>query len=111
MSDEVNKLLTDILNSIQLIEDYTKDVKLFEKYISDRKLKDSVERRIEIIGEAMSAILKIEPGIAITNSRKIVNTRNKLIHGYDEVEDVVVWEVVKRYLPVLKMEVEKLLKA
>ena len=109
MSDEAKKLLTDIFESIVLIEEYTKDKLQFEIYSGDRQLKDSVERRLEIIGEAMNSLLEMDNTITITSSRKIVNTRNKLIHGYDEVEDIIVWEIVVKHLPVLKSEVQKLL--
>ena len=73
------------------------------------KTKRAVERNIEIIGEAMSRILKLEPEIKISNSRKIVDARNKIIHGYDEISDDVIWGIVVNNLPVLKSEVENLL--
>jgi len=73
-------------------------------------LKDAVERRLEIIGEAMNAPLTSDKSIPVSSSRKIVNTRNKLIHRYDEVEDIILWEIVVKHLPVLKTEVEALLK-
>ena len=45
--------------------------------------KRAVERNIEIIGEAMNHILKLEPDIPISDSRRIVDTRNRIIHGYE----------------------------
>lgn len=57
----------------------------------------------------MSRILKIEPKIKISNSRKIVDARNKIIHGYDEISNDVIWGIVVNNLPVLKNEVESLL--
>ncbi len=51
----------------------------------------------------------MEPTLTITNARKVVDMRNKLVHGYDEVEDNVVWNVIVKHLPLLKTEVEKLL--
>jgi len=53
--------------------------------------------------------LKFEPAIAISNSRKIVDTRNRIVHGYDSVSDEVVWGIVTQHLPVLKVEVIVLL--
>ncbi len=41
--------------------------------------------------------------------RKIVNTRNLLIHGYDSVDSATVWVIIRKHLPVLKDEVLKLL--
>jgi uncharacterized protein with HEPN domain len=53
--------------------------------------------------------LKIQPEIKISNSRKIVDARNKIIHGYDEISDDVIWGIVVNNLPILKNEVENLL--
>ncbi len=73
------------------------------------RTKRAVERNVEIIGEAMSRILKVESKIEISNSRKIVDVRNRIIHGYDSVSDDVIWGIVILNLPVLQKEVEKLL--
>jgi uncharacterized protein with HEPN domain len=57
----------------------------------------------------MNRILKQDTSIAITNSRKIVDVRNRIIHGYDSVSDDFIWGIIVRHLPVLKVEIEKLL--
>ena len=64
---------------------------------------------IEIIGEAMNRILKTDRNIAITNSRKIVDTRNYIIHGYDSLSADILWSMVINHLPKLKNEVVALL--
>jgi uncharacterized protein with HEPN domain len=64
-----------------------------------------VERNIEIIGEALSRILTKDPEINISNSRKIVDTRNRIIHGYDSVSDEIIWGIVIKHLPLLQIEV------
>lgn len=56
----------------------------------------------------MGRILKVEPTIEISDSRKIVDTRNRIIHGYDSVSDEVIWLIAIRYLPILDKEVEEL---
>ncbi|WP_317129299.1 HepT-like ribonuclease domain-containing protein [Flavobacterium restrictum] len=58
---------------------------MFEIYQNDLRTKRAVERNIEIIGEAMNRILKLNSEIVISNSRKIVDVRNRIIHGYDSV--------------------------
>jgi uncharacterized protein with HEPN domain len=68
-------------------------------------LQDATERNLEIIGEAMNKILVIQADIKISDSRKIVNTRNKLIHGYDSIDNAEIYVIVKKYLPVLKVEI------
>ena len=73
------------------------------------KTKRAIERNIEIIGEAMNRILKSNAQIPITNSRKIVDIRNRIIHGYDAESYDIIWGVVIKYLPILQSEVEVLL--
>ena len=110
MDNYINSCLFDIISSINEIESYFPETKKFETYIKDIRTKRAVERNIEIIGEAMSRIIRENPQINISNSRKIVDTRNKIIHGYDEISDEVVWGIVINHLPKLKQEAEKLLK-
>ena len=107
MDNSIKAWLFDILNSINEIESYFLDTpKLFEVYQNDLRTKRAVERNIEIIGEAMSRILKEDKDIQISNSRKIVDVRNRIIHGYDSVSDDVIWGIVIKNLPVLQKEVE-----
>ena len=58
----------------------------------------------------MSRILNIKPEIEISDSRKIVDTRNRIIHGYDSVSDDVIWLIVVRYLPALDKEIKEIKK-
>lgn len=110
MEDNIKAWLYDILSSILEIESYFINTpKMFETYQSDLRTKRAIERNIEIIGEAMNWILKENSEINISNSRKIVDVRNRIIHGYDSVSDDVIWGIVIRNLPVLKNEVEMLL--
>ena len=57
----------------------------------------------------MSRILKLDENIQIENARQIVDARNWVIHGYDRVDDVVIWGILSIHLPKLKKEIEKLL--
>ena len=110
MDNDIKTWLYDILSSINEIESYYVDTpKIFEVYQNDLRTKRAIERNIEIIGEAMSRILKQSQKIEISNSRKIVDVRNRIIHGYDSVSDDVIWGIVVKNLPVLQQEVEKLL--
>ena len=110
MDNEIKTWLYDILNAIMEIEGFFSDrPKEFANYQNDLRTKRAVERNIEIIGEALSRILKRDESVVITNSRKIVDTRNRIIHGYDSVSDDVMWGIVIRYLPILQTEIEKLL--
>ena len=81
MDIEIKVWLHDILNAIIEIEDFIADKpKNFSTYQKDIKTKRAIERNIEIIGEAMSRILLKDQNFELSNSRKIVDTRNRIIH-------------------------------
>jgi uncharacterized protein with HEPN domain len=110
MDNRLKKLLKDVLICIENIDTYIGEKKVFDEYDSNLLLQDAVERNLITIGEAMSLLLKESAEIAISNSRKIVDTRNRLTHGYDDIENLQVWNVIIKHLPILKAEVLKLLK-
>ena len=110
MDNEVKTWLKDIEQAILEINSFIPDVKNFKEFQKDLKTKRAVERNIEIIGEAMSRILKANPNIKITDTRKIVDTRNRIIHGYDSVSEDILWGIIIRNLPTLDKEVKELLK-
>ncbi|ANQ50747.1 DUF86 domain-containing protein [Flammeovirga sp. MY04] len=109
MKREIKKYLYDIKVSIDSIFEYLGDERNFFEYQNNKLLRRAVEREIEIIGEATNRILKIDSNINIENSRQIVDTRNWVIHGYDKVDNVVIWGIITKHLPKLKAEVEELL--
>ena len=109
MNNKIKKLLFDILTAIINIDNYIGNEKYFEIYDNNPMMQDAVERNIEIIGEAMNKLLIIEPKIEISNSRRIVDARNKITHGYDEIENAQIWGIIINYLPTLKKEVERFL--
>jgi uncharacterized protein with HEPN domain len=102
------KLLYDILISINSIEEFIADITSIQDYQKNKLVRRAVEREIEIIGEAVNKITKIDPSLEITNARKIVNTRNWVIHAYDSVDDIIIWGIVTKHLPYLKHEVEEI---
>lgn len=109
MKLEIKTWLYDILNAINEIELFI-GTHNFSFFKEDLKTRRAVERNIEIIGEAMNRILNSDDSFQLSNARKIVDTRNRIIHGYDSVSDDILWNVIVQHLPVLKQEVEKLLK-
>ena len=102
----MKKHLQDILTAIEEIECFFGDKpKLFDDFYNNLCLRRAVERNIEIIGEAMNRVLKADRNIAITDSRKIVDARNYIIHGYDSLSADILWSMVINHLPKLKSEV------
>ncbi|MCM1138185.1 MAG: DUF86 domain-containing protein [Duncaniella sp.] len=95
MDRKIKKSLYDILERIYEIESYfEKRPRRFDVYSSDSLLKSAIHMNLSIIGEATNRILKLDSGIAISNARQIVGTRNYLIHGYDSLRLEMLWAIV-----------------
>jgi uncharacterized protein with HEPN domain len=110
MDNKSKKILQDILICIENIDNYLGENKIFAEYETNYLVQDAVERNLITIGEAVNHLLKLFPDISISNARRIVDTRNKLTHGYDEIENVQVWSIVIKHIPTLKEEVERLIR-
>jgi len=87
--------------------------KTLSEYSADRFFRRAVEREFEIIGEALRRIELRDPSVAtrISELRRIIDFRNRIIHGYDTVDDAVVWGVTEKRLPSLVKEVTDLLES
>ena len=110
MDNEIKAWLYDILNAIMEIDSFFIDFpKEFSTYKNELRTRRAIERNIEIIGEALSRIIAKEATLNISNARKIVDTRNRIIHGYDSVSDEIIWGIVINHIPILKTEVKNLL--
>ncbi len=110
MDKSVTKYLEDMLQAISEVEmaenKFGRQYDIFENDVIFRKF---VERNIEILGEAMNRVLKIEPKINITSARKIVDTRNYVIHAYDSLKPDILWAIVVNHIPRLKAEILQLI--
>lgn len=108
-NEKVLAYLQDILDAIRDIEscfeNYPQRYDLFEK---DMMRQCVVERKVEIMGEAINRIKKIAPTVNVPNARAIVDTRNRIIHSYDNVLPDFLWSLVIRHIPVLKRDVEEI---
>lgn len=109
MKPEIKKHLYEVNISINSIFEYLGDKRDFNDYLNNKLLRRAIEREIEIIGEAMSRALKQSPDLPIKNARRIVDTRNWVIHGYDKVDDVIIWGIIINHLPKLHKEIQKYL--
>lgn len=111
MDERVEKWLYDIKLAIEEVDEYfeTQD-KIFEIYRDNILLKRAIERNLEIIGEATNRILNRDPGFQLENARQIIGLRNRIIHSYDSLDDEAIWGIIVNHLPLLKEEVDRLLK-
>ena len=105
MTEKSQKYLSDILHSIELIEEFTKSIKTLSQYENDLKTQSAVERHLGIIGEAVNKYDLLNPDDSLLNARKIVGFRNRLIHAYDAIDPSMIWAIIKQYLQPLKEEV------
>jgi len=109
MKHEIKKNLYDVNVAIDSIFEYLGGKRDFAEYLNNKILRRAIEREIEIIGEALNRALKQDPDLHIENARRIVDTRNWVIHGYDKVDDVIIWGIVVNHLPKLQQEIQKYL--
>lgn len=100
------KTLEDIRDAAAFVREVTAQESL-ESYAGNRLLRQAVERNFEIIGEAIRRLRDHEPEVArqLTDHARIIGFRNLLIHGYDLVDDALVWDTIQHHLPILLSEV------
>ncbi|MBU2650095.1 MAG: DUF86 domain-containing protein [Bacteroidetes bacterium] len=111
MNDQLKKYLFDIKEAILSIESYFQGKKQFDIYSKEKMLRRAVERELEIIGEAINRLDRIDSSIEISGKNQIIGMRNRVIHGYDKVDDEIIWGIIIKNLPVLKKKVDDLLNA
>ena len=112
MNDEARKNLIDILHAAEEIQKFIHGMD-FNTYQDTPVTKRAVERDFEIIGEALNRIKNTNYEILarISEHHRIIGFRNILIHGYDIVDEAIVWQAVTKHLPILLREIEELLNA
>lgn len=103
--------LRHIQRAVSLLKEFTGG-KTFTDYEGDIMLRSAVERQFGIVGEATARLAKADSQVAskISQCRRIIDFRNVLVHRYDAVDDLVVWGVVEKDLPILDQEVADLLR-
>lgn len=106
MSRQVNQRLHDILAACDFIIRHTDELTL-DDYLQNELIRAAVERKLGIIGEALRQAEELDPDIGerISDIRRIVGMRNHLIHGYNAVDDDIVWATLQRRLPSLRRQV------
>ena len=106
---ESKKYLYDMQRAADLLTEFTSN-KSFADYEQDAMLRAAVERQFEIIGEATTQLARVDKAMVarIGGYRRIISFRNLLIHGYADVDDRLVWNIVETSLPTLVQEIAML---
>ncbi len=109
MQLELKKYLFDILEAIKDIENFTKGLS-YSDFNENGMAQAAAERKFEIIGEALNRIKYFESSVLnnISEHHRIIGFRNILAHGYDDVDNEIVWNAIKNHLPKLKKEIKNI---
>lgn len=112
MNVDLAKRLFDAHLAALKIETITHEMS-FAEYELAETTRLAVERLLEIVGEALSVALRIDPELRtqFPDFHRAVGLRNRIIHGYDDINDVVIWDIVQTNLPPLICQLETLLSA
>lgn len=102
--------LRHMLDAAEKAINFTKGIRRAE-LDQDEKLALALVRLIEIIGEAAAKVsTELQTRSRTVSWKEIVGTRNRLIHGYEEVDFDIVWKIIEGDLPGLISELRILLK-
>jgi uncharacterized protein with HEPN domain len=110
MSNETQKRLHDVLQACRAIRAFTEGMRFPDDERSDL-IRAAVERKLEIIGEAFARAAAADATIVerLPDVARIIGLRNRVIHGYDSVDDEIFWDVVRTKVPDLERRVAALL--
>lgn len=110
MHRDLRAFLWDVQAAAQAIHAFTADLDS-KAYLGNELVQAAVERKFEVIGEALNQLAKLAPATAgrIPDVPQIVAFRNQLIHGYATINPGTVWNIVNNALPGLLSAVQTLL--
>ncbi|MBU0609409.1 MAG: DUF86 domain-containing protein [Armatimonadetes bacterium] len=106
MSEQVKKCLFDLVRAADDIQEFVAGLS-FEDYTSRKLVRAAVEREMIIVGEAIVQLRRLAPEAVArlhADVGSIVAFRNRLVHGYDTVDDSIVFRVATRDLPQLRCD-------
>jgi uncharacterized protein with HEPN domain len=92
---------------LDAIDIHLKGITTYEQYAASITVKDAVERRLIIIGEAVNKLMLLDPNDPIEDGQKIRAFRNRLVHSYDATDDMTVWAILRNHLDPLRKLAEE----
>lgn len=107
---EPQKYLYDMLSSCEFLLEFTAG-RTIDDYINDRAFRSAAERELQIIGEALIQLETLAPFVAsqIPEYQNIIGFRHVLVHGYDSLDPMTVWNVIETKLDGLTKKIGSLL--
>ena len=110
MKTQTKKRLLDAFTACQAIGSFVADYN-FADFEQNLMLRSAAERQFEIIGEAMHQAEADDPEVTdvLPELRRIVGMRNRIIHGYDSVDDELLWQTIQHNIPPLRKHLEQIL--
>ena len=111
MNDETKRRLLDALDACRAIQDFSSGND-YVSFVADELLRAAVERKFEILGEALNRAEQSDPEVAdrLPELRRIIGLRNRIIHGYDVVDEEILWDAVEFKIPILKDQISRILR-
>lgn len=111
MPPDIVGVREDILESAKHISEDTSGM-TYDVFLQDRRTRQLVERNFLTIGEAVNRLRRHAPELVarLSTHNEIVAFRNALMHNYDDISYPRVWRAVRESLPVLRAEVDVLLR-
>lgn len=107
MVDRRPKLLFDAISAMDAAISFLVD-RGIDEYTTDLMLRSAVERQLEILGEACSRLAREQPSLftEFPDAEKAVSLRNRIIHGYDTIDDQTIFDIVFDDLPGLRASLQ-----
>lgn len=110
MSNEFLDYLEDILDAMDKAEILLAEVS-YEQFEADFRINFALVRALEIIGEAAKRLpMDFRHQYPAIPWKGMAGMRDRIIHGYDNVDLQIVWDVVKRDIPGIKPQIQQILK-
>lgn len=112
MKTTLKKRFLDAMDACRAIQSFVGD-RTFAEYEQNQMLRSAVVRQFEIIGEALNQAEIENPKLStlIPSLRRIVGMRNRIIHGYDSVDDELLWQTIQGHVPPLAQRLAELMES
>ncbi len=105
ISDQIR--LEHILDAIEEIHAYMKGRTIDDLY-ADSMLRSAIRYQLAVVGEAANNITEQSRQLfKDVEWRKIIDTRNVIIHGYALIDEEIIWNIIEEKLPELELAIRE----